>query len=295
MKEKETKILSLDYLMNNFEDLNLQDSYIHVPSFKVTDILLEPYRSDYYCIGFLKTGELKMNTNLIQHNIKAPAIIFADPASIKSWEMPSSPYVAESILISEDFLQKKLIENTLLKSFSYFSNNGVYITSISNEEANNLDLMFNLIASYTPPKTYSQLEIVHGIVYSIVNLIVDFYTVEKDDFPKVLSEISLQFRKAVIENASKERDLKFYADLLHIHSKYLSHIVRKETGRTAGDWIRNQVVLEAKILLQQNKLTITQIVDMLNFSDESTFGKYFKRYAGMSPNKYRTYIGSISM
>ena len=51
-------------------------------------------------------------------------------------------------------------------------------------------------------------------------------------------------------------------------------------------WIDAYVILEAKTLLKSGKLTIQQISEQLNFSNQSFFGKFFKRCAGMSPKDY---------
>jgi AraC-like DNA-binding protein len=44
---------------------------------------------------------------------------------------------------------------------------------------------------------------------------------------------------------------------------------------------------EAKILLRNPSLSIQQIADQLNFSDQSSFGKFFKKHHRMSPLEYR--------
>ncbi|WP_369427719.1 helix-turn-helix domain-containing protein [Pontibacter harenae] len=47
------------------------------------------------------------------------------------------------------------------------------------------------------------------------------------------------------------------------------------------------VALEAKVLLQNRTLTVSQVSDLLNFSDQSLFGKFFKANTGISPVEYR--------
>lgn len=69
-------------------------------------------------------------------------------------------------------------------------------------------------------------------------------------------------------------------------SKYLSQVIKSVTGRLAGEWISEYVILEAKALLKSNKYTVQQVCDMLNFANQSFFGKYFKRKTGMSPRAY---------
>jgi AraC family transcriptional regulator, transcriptional activator of pobA len=63
--------------------------------------------------------------------------------------------------------------------------------------------------------------------------------------------------------------------------------VKEITGKTAGEIINDFVLLEAKMLLDNPSLSIAEIADELQFSDQSFFGKYFKRLTGMSPKEYR--------
>ena len=79
----------------------------------------------------------------------------------------------------------------------------------------------------------------------------------------------------------------FYAGKLCVTPKYLSLLVKNVSNRTAGEWIDNYVVLEAKALLSSSTLSIQEISDRLNFANQSFFGKYFKQHAGISPTEYR--------
>lgn len=99
-------------------------------------------------------------------------------------------------------------------------------------------------------------------------------------------EIYKRFMQAVQKNYMKERSITFYADVLCISPKYLSQVIKNVTGRLAGEWITDYVILEAKALLKSNKYTVQEVCDMLNFANQSFFGKYFKRKTGMSPKAY---------
>ncbi len=67
----------------------------------------------------------------------------------------------------------------------------------------------------------------------------------------------------------------------------MSTIIKQTSGKTAGDWIDDYILLEAKALLKSTNMTIQQISDELNFPSQSFFGKYFKRLTGVSPKEYR--------
>ena len=90
-------------------------------------------------------------------------------------------------------------------------------------------------------------------------------------------------------NSSSEynRNQEIYSRFIQcISPKYLSQVIKNVTGRLAGEWISDYVILEAKALLKSNKYTVQQVCDMLNFANQSFFGKYFKRKTGMSPKNY---------
>ena len=100
-------------------------------------------------------------------------------------------------------------------------------------------------------------------------------------------EYAEQFLSDLSKNHKRERSVKFYADRLHITPKYLSGIVREVSGRLASEWIEEVVINEAKNMLSNTSMTIQEISDELNFSNQSFFGKYFKEHTGISPKAFR--------
>lgn len=94
------------------------------------------------------------------------------------------------------------------------------------------------------------------------------------------------FLDLVREHYAQERDIRFYADKLCLTPKYLSTLVHKVSGRHAGEWIKEYVLLEAKTLLRSRQYTVQQVCDRLGFSNPSFFGKYFKASVGVSPGQY---------
>lgn len=98
--------------------------------------------------------------------------------------------------------------------------------------------------------------------------------------------IFYRFLDVVRENYTRERTIGFYADKLCLTPKYLSSVIFKSSGRYAGDWIKDYVILEAKALLRSRKYTVSQVCDKLNFSSASFFVRYFKSEVGITPWKY---------
>ncbi|MBO0948634.1 helix-turn-helix domain-containing protein [Fibrella forsythiae] len=83
-----------------------------------------------------------------------------------------------------------------------------------------------------------------------------------------------------------------YADLLHVSPNHLNKVIKLRTGQSPSVWIDERRVLEAKVLLFQSTLTIGQIAAELGFTDQSSFGRLFRKYADVSPAQFRKMIDS---
>ena len=95
------------------------------------------------------------------------------------------------------------------------------------------------------------------------------------------------FADLLSEYAKTETSVEFYAEKLCISKQYLSLIVKEKTQVSVGKIISIVRVEEASRLLRDPKLTLQQIAEELSFSDQSSFGKFFRKHSGMTPMKYR--------
>lgn len=131
--------------------------------------------------------------------------------------------------------------------------------------------------------------LVESFIFNIMSSLVAEVRNEQRQYTRLTrgQDVYNRFLELVEKNFMRERDIKFYADKLCLTPKYLSQIIYKESGNYAGDHIRHFVILEAKSLIRSRQYTISQICDMLNFTSQSFFTKYFKNATGMSPTEYQ--------
>lgn len=100
-------------------------------------------------------------------------------------------------------------------------------------------------------------------------------------------EICRKLVQSITENYQTERRAQFYADQLGISLQHLSTTVKQVTGKNVLDIIAYIIIMDAKAKLKSTNMTIQEIAYALNFPTASFFGKYFKRYVGMTPLDFR--------
>ena len=96
-----------------------------------------------------------------------------------------------------------------------------------------------------------------------------------------------EFADLLNKNIMEHTDVGYYAEQLCISKQYLSLIIKEKTRVTIGTIIASMRIEVASRLLREPELTIQQIAEKMSFSDQSSFGKFFKKHTGVSPLKYR--------
>lgn len=84
-----------------------------------------------------------------------------------------------------------------------------------------------------------------------------------------------------------ERSVEWYASQLHVTPKYLSDTVKRLTGRSVMHYIDQHTRPILKEMLDNPRISLTQIADRMNFSSLSYFSRYCTKHLGQSPSAYR--------
>lgn len=99
------------------------------------------------------------------------------------------------------------------------------------------------------------------------------------------------FTELVEQYFAQEKNPTFYAERLHITGNYLNKICKEADGRTAGEHVRDRVLLEAKRLLLHTTLAVNEVADTLGYDNVPWFITFFKQQTGYSPKQFRAQQG----
>jgi AraC family transcriptional regulator, transcriptional activator of pobA len=79
----------------------------------------------------------------------------------------------------------------------------------------------------------------------------------------------------------------FCAGELHLSASYFGDLIKKESGKTAHEYVQSKVIDVVKEKIFDQSKSIGQIADELGFKYPQHFSRMFKQWVGQSPNEYR--------
>lgn len=96
-----------------------------------------------------------------------------------------------------------------------------------------------------------------------------------------------EFEKLIEINFTSKKLPSAYATMLNVSANYLNKLCKEETGQTAGDLIRKQIVMEAQRFLHFTNHSVNEIADKLGFDNVSYFVTFFKKQTHKTPEQFR--------
>ena len=246
-----------------------------------------PYRRNFYAVGICLRGRAELNVNLEHYTITPDCLITKPPHTINQWTSMSDDFATLTVFFTGEFIGTHPMT---LDRFPFFDSVARHIIAVtSNQSVPIRACLLGIQQHYDSPHPYRN-ELLKNQISSLLYEVAAVYDQQRVVFPAIQTRsqvLATEFRKLITVYGSTRRSVKFYADELAITPKYLTEVVKEVTGKTAGESIEEVVILEAKILLQNPALAVSQIADRLRFSDPSTFSKFFKKSTGLSPVAYK--------
>lgn len=111
---------------------------------------------------------------------------------------------------------------------------------------------------------------------------------------KVNKDILTRFERLLNEYYDSEKpridgipSVAYCASEVFLSPNYFGDLIKKETGKTAQEYIQLKVIDIAKQRLAESSLSINEIADELGFKYSTHFTRLFKKCVGISPSEYR--------
>ena len=257
------------------------------------EIFRFPSRLNALIIGVGTEGETSLTSNLQEFRLKKDSLFIFSPKHILQVQS-NNRFKAHLIVITPDFLKRINIDTKrMMPLFLQFGS--LPCMELTHAESQSLRSFISMVEQELKgPETDFSSEIIGGLIAATIYKVGDILTHYLTEHPEVDSPIHnraeeyfRQFTELLGEHYKHERSVGFYARQLCITPKYLTTLIKRISGKSVSEWIDSYVILEAKTLLKYSNMSVQEIAYYLNFPNQSFFGSYFKRNAGMSPSQYK--------
>lgn len=262
---------------------------------KLSDLLQEdiyipkkPHRHTFYQILYVKEGRGIHNIDFQNKTITAPILFFLYPGQVHNLVYEDSKIDGYLINFDDYFYNSFLAKINYIDDFPFFKKNIDYCcfnVNLAKSEIETIFFKIERVYSENKKNSYDLLRVYLLELFLIIN---DFYCKNADNTPySQQKNIISNFEKLLEEHFKEIHSPKYYAEKLAITPNYLNIICKNHLGKTAGDIIRDRIILESKRLLINSQLSISEISFKLNFEDNSYFTKVFKQITGITPFQFR--------
>lgn len=247
---------------------------------------------DAFSIIIKFEGQLDIAINDHDYHVVSDALIHIFDIHTVGQVRRSADFRGYHVIISHDLMANTMRGIKRLPLSSFLSCFDFPIIELSDKESTLLERCLSDVLTSIDNKSHTYYDDivkneVRGLMLEVSNIVVLKSTVREVNKYRRKEDIIAQFIVLINRHAMQEHSVSFYAEKLCVEVKYLSRILKETTGKTANTWIDEVIIIQAKMMLKDDEMTIQQIVDALHFSDQSSFGKFFKKHSGTSPFNYR--------
>jgi len=247
------------------------------------------HKHSFYHLLYFSKGSGTHIIDFENFPIHPGMIYFMRPGQVHNWKFETE---VDGFIInfSPDFFDLQSINSNFIDQLHFFAGTlDQQVISLNKEIQIKVQHILEEIIQEQKQKQA-------GAQFVIAALLIQLFLTINRTFPEtpILKKttnynvlIFKNFKQLIEDNFYVLKLPKDYAALLYITPKHLNALSKDYAGISAGEMIRNRVILEAKRLLINFDLTIKEIALELDFPDTSYFVKFFKKHTKLTPESFR--------
>ena len=250
--------------------------------------LQQVHNHNYYHLVYFTEGSGEHLIDFEKFPVKTGMMYFMKPGQVHQWYFKEK-YDGFVVNFSSNFFDWIGINSSLLQKFSFLQSIKItdHVIELNKELQAIISPLFeNIINENLLNDQFTNLKIGSQLLELFI-LIERHYFSESNTINDYKSVLLNNFQTLIDQNFKIKKLPKDYAEMLYVTPNHLNALCKDLGGISAGELIRSRVVLEAKRLLVNKELSVSEIAYELNFQDASYFVKFFKKYTNFTPEQFR--------
>ena len=268
-------------------EIGFADSFTPIPE------LRKVFKVNFVAFVFCLSGNLSLKLNNKPFEVHCHDALFVDLNTVVSNVSRSDDFDCKILVVSTDvglnFINKTIFDALL----------EIQANPILHFTADEIELMLRYyeLAKFKmehPELNYGKETMVNILRGYALDLLSSINKHLEKPTDSILRQGDKIFRKFVImlaDNSDNKRSVREFAQALYISPKYLTSLCNTKAGKTASELIAVSIIGRIRQLLLYSDKSIKEISNELGFTNFSYFGKFVKKYLGVSPINFRKMNG----
>ena len=263
-----------EFYANNFSN--------HVQNHHFTNL---PHKHDFYLVVLITEGSGWHEVDFVRYTIEKGSVFMLQPGQMHYWELSSD--IDGFVFFHTKTFFDEVYTTFKINNFPFF--NSFYSNaefSVSNDKLERLAILMKELITETQLPAYFSKQKIHALLNLVYIEFSRGFIQENSTIQSAYLNKLLSFENEIELNYKSEKSVQFYANKLNISSKHLNRIVKESLNKTSSELIADRIILEAKRLLIQSKLNVSEIGYELGYFDKSYFVRFFKKQTGETPMNF---------
>ncbi|EJL68810.1 helix-turn-helix domain-containing protein [Chryseobacterium populi] len=250
-----------------------------------------------YCIFLkdVKCGDLKYGR--ATYDYQEGTLVFVSPGQIVDVENKIDIYqpLGHGLVFHPDLIKGTSLAKSISEYgfFGYQTNEALHLSK--KEQQMVLEMFADIQSELSRPVDKHSKKVITSNIELFLNHCDRFYDRQFITRENVNKGILEKFEELLNNYFSSEKpntvglpSVAYCADELHFSANYFGDLIKKETGKTAQEYIQNKIIDVAKERVFNIDKSIAQIAYELGFKYPQHFIRLFKQRTGVTPNEYRS-------
>lgn len=247
-----------------------------------------PHRHDFYNLIFITQGSGTHDIDFRRFEVVPNQLFFMNDGQVHEWDL-SADITGYTLFFKREFynVAEPIFSLPHLPFFHNSANEAQMVVFEKIDATMIINAFEEIYTEFHQKKAHNE-----AIIKTLLKIIlIRSLRAYQPNFTENVASIGVtkirQFEDLIEKKYKVLKGVKDYADLMNMTPNYLNAICSKTVGKTAGEMIRERIVLEAKRLLIHSSMSVCEIGYKLGYDDCSYFIRMFKKDVGITPEQFR--------
>ncbi|MBC6991994.1 helix-turn-helix domain-containing protein [Hymenobacter sp. BT491] len=268
--------------LNDVFHINRLETHLeHIP------FPLAPHRKTVHDFIFLTQGRTRRSKGLNEYDLGKNTFFFLPATQITTHEFMSPDSTGFFCHFDLDLLTKSFVQPEVIAEIPFLRFTGNPLVHVPEAVMPRVLHLMQQMEEELNAGRPDVLDLARVYLLTLFFELKRYADPSEKTGPNAAARITQQYKNALMQHIYEKHNVSTYAELLAVSPNHLNKCVKATTGRSAQDTLDDMVLLEAKALLKQSELSISEIAFKLGKEDHSNFSRFFKAKTQTTPKEYK--------